>query len=269
VWACKTRHPRWQFSVKVGSIFEDSAISLDKWLCAMWMIANAKNGVSSYEVGKAIGVSQKSAWFMMHRIRLAMEDGTFNKLQGEVEADETYIGGKARNMHFWRRQQVIQGKRGGSTKAAVFGVLERNGPDGHSRVRTSQIPNPRRKTLEAEVRRHVESGAALYTDGAGGYRFLGEEYGHQAVEHDASEYVRGGVHTNGIENFWSLLKRSLNGTYVSVEPYHLFRYLDEQVFRFNSRYLTDSQRFVVLLRAVVGKRLTWAELTGADATVKG
>lgn len=264
IWRCKTRHPKWQFSVKVGSIFEDSAIPLDKWLAAMWMIANDKNGVSSYEVARAIGVSQKSAWHMMHRIRLAMEDGTFNKMDGIVEADETYIGGKARKMHKDRKLKTlganVQGMVG---KAAVFGALERHGPDGHSRVRVRPIADNRRGTIEAAVREHIQAGAELNTDGLGSYRFLGGEYVHNVVEHDANEYVRDAVHTNGIENFWSLLKWSIRGTYVSVEPFHLFRYLDEQVFRFNSRSLSDADRFLVLMRSVAGKRLTWAELTGA------
>lgn len=264
VWACKTRHPRWQFSVKVGTIFEDSAIPLDKWLTAMWMIANAKNGVSSYEIARSIGVSQKSAWHMMHRIRLAMEDGTFNKLNGEVEADETYIGGKARNMHFWRRQQVIKGRTGGASKTPVFGALQRNGPDGHSVMRTRQIDTNRRREVQAAVREYVEEGSILYTDGLQSYRSLASEFKHAVVEHDAHEYVKGDAHVNGVENFWSLLKRSLNGTYVSVEPFHLFRYLDEQVFRFNSRYLSDAERFLVLARATVGKRLTWQQLTTSE-----
>jgi transposase-like protein len=263
VWACKTRHPKWQFSVKVGTIFESSPISLDKWLTTMWMLANAKNGVSSYEIARSIGVSQKSAWFMLSRIRAAMEDGTFNKMDGIVEADETYIGGLARNMHKDRKARTLQGGVGMTGKAAVFGALERHGPDGHSRVRARQISDNRRPTLEGVVRDHVVPGAELMTDGAGGYRFLGAEYVHNVVEHDANEYVRGTVHTNGIENFWSLLKRSIRGTYVSVEPFHLFRYLDEQAFRFNSRKLSDSERFLALMRSIVGKRLTWNELTGA------
>jgi len=265
VWACKTRHPKWQFSVKVGTIFEGSPISLDKWLTTMWMLANAKNGVSSYEIARSIGVSQKSAWFMLQRIRLAMEDGTFNRMQGEVEADETYIGGKARNMHKNRKLKTIgTGGSGMVGKAAVFGALERRGPDGHSRVRVRTITDNRRGTIEGAVRENIEAGAELMTDGLGSYRFLGGEYQHNVVEHDANEYVRGAIHTNGIENFWSLLKRSIRGTYVSVEPFHLFRYLDEQAFRFNSRDLSDGARFCAVLRSVVGKRLTWAQLTGAE-----
>lgn len=266
LWECKTKHARKQFSVKVGTIFEDSPVALDKWLAALWMLVNDKNGISSYELGKSIGVTQATGWFMLQRLRLALEDGTFNKLQGEVEADETYIGGKARNMHFWRRQEVIKGKRGGAGKAAVFGVLEREGPNGHSRVRTSHIENARRHTLEAEVRKYVEEGSILYTDGLQSYRSLGSDFEHAMVEHDAQEYVRDGIHTNGMENFWALLKRALNGTYVSVEPFHLFRYLDEQVFRFNTRAMSDSARFHAALKGVIGKRLTYEQLTQSGAS---
>lgn len=268
LWECKEKHERKQFSVKVGTIFEDSPLSLDKWLATIWMLANSKNGVSSYEVSRNIGVTQKSAWFMLHRIRLALEDGTFNKLNGEVEADETYIGGKARNMNKARKLKTFgTSKPDGMTgKAAVMGFLERVGPDGHSVVRTLRIADNKRGTIEQNVRVHVEKGANLYTDGLGSYRFLGDEYAHGVVEHDAKEYVRGAVHTNGIENFWALLKRSINGTYVSVEPFHLFRYLDEQTFRYNSRKVTDGARFLAAVAGIIGKRLTYAELTGHDQT---
>lgn len=263
MWQCKEKHPRKQFSVKVGTIFEDSPVSLDKWLATMWMLVNAKNGVSSYEVGKSIGVTQATAWFMLQRLRLALEDGTFNKMQGEVEADETYIGGKARNMHKDRKVKTFgTGKPSGfGGKAAVMGFVQREGPDGHSVVRAKQITSATRGELEANVRENVEAGSALFTDGAGGYRFLGDEYMHGVVEHDAQQYVDGNVTTNRIENFWALLKRSLNGTYVSVEPFHLFRYLDEQVFRFNTRELTDSLRFHAAMKGIIGKRLTYAQLT--------
>lgn len=263
-WQCKAKHAKRQFSVKVGTVMEDSPIPVDKWLATIWLLANNKNGISSYELARDIGVSQKSAWFMLHRIRAAMEDGTFNKLNGTVEADETWIGGKARNMHRAKRDERLKaGHAGYVGKTGVMGFLERN-PEGASRVRTTMIENPRRATIEGGVRKHVETGANLYTDGLGSYRFLGGEYMHEVVEHDASEYVRGEVHTNGIENFWALVKRALHGTYVSVEPFHLFRYLDEEVFRFNSRDLTDGARFKVAARAVIGKRLTWAELTASE-----
>ena len=247
-----------QFSIKVGTIFEDSAIGLDKWLCAMFLIANCKNGVSSYEIARDLHITQKSAWFMLQRIRHAMHTGTFSKLSGQVEADETYIGGKARNMHVAKRARVITGT-GGKDKTAVMGILERGG-----KVRTKVIDNTKKKTLQAEIREHVLAGSALFTDALKSYEGM-TEFQHEVVDH-AVEYVRGEVHTNGMENFWSLLKRSLGGTYVSVEPFHLFRYLDEQTFRFNARQTTDADRFVQLCSGVAGRRLTWSKLTGKDDT---
>ena len=243
-----------QFSIKVGTIFEDSAIGLDKWLCAMFLIANCKNGVSSYEIARDLHITQKSAWFMLQRIRHAMHTGTFSKLSGQVEADETYIGGKARNMHVAKRARVITGT-GGKDKTAVMGILERGG-----KVRTKVIDNTKKKTLQAEIREHVLAGSALFTDALKSYEGM-TEFQHEVVDH-AVEYVRGEVHTNGMENFWSLLKRSLGGTYVSVEPFHLFRYLDEQTFRFNARHTTDADRFVQLCSNVAGRRLTWDQLLG-------
>lgn len=257
VWQCSTHHPRRQFSVKVGTIYEDSPIGLDKWLAATWMLTNCKNGISSYEVARDLDITQKTAWFMLHRIRLALQDDFFgSKLGGEVEVDETFIGGKARNMHLAKRQRRITGT-GGKDKTAVVGIMERGG-----KIRTSIIPNRRKSSLQAEVRKHVEAGAALYTDALMSYEGLASDYAHKVVDH-ASQYVDGRVHTNSLENFWSLLKRGVAGTYVSVEPFHLFRYLDEQMFRFNNRKdLDDAGRFDLAVSQIVGKRLTFAELTG-------
>ncbi len=255
-WKCYSKHPKPQFSLKTGTIFEDSPLGLDKWLSAAWLIVNAKNGISSYEIHRAIGVTQKSAWFMLHRIRLAMQRGTFSKpLSGHVEVDETFIGGKARNMHRGDRARKIHGT-GGSGKVAVMGLLER-----HGEVRTMVVPNVRRKSLHREVSQHVEAGSTVYSDALRSYDQLENEYVHNVINH-SEEYVRGHVHTNGIENFWSLLKRSLGGTYISVEPFHLFRYLDEQSFRFNKRKDTDFQRFLEVVRAITGKRLEYRQLTG-------
>lgn len=249
----KTCHK--QFSVKRGTIMEDSPITLDKWLAAIWLIANAKNGVSSYEIHRALGVTQKSAWFLLHRIRLAMQTGTFEKLSGQVEVDETYIGGLARNMHRSEHSRKVTGT-GGKGKVAVMGLLERDG-----KVRAKVIRDATSLTLHAEVRGNVEPGAELFTDGHRGYNGLHQEYIHQVIDH-AEKYVDGQIHTNGIENFWSLLKRGIKGTYVSVEPFHLFRYLDEQTFRFNERKGKDADRFVKAVKQVAGKRLTYDELTG-------
>lgn len=252
IWKCKAC--RKQFSAKAGTIFEDSPIGLDKWFPAVWMIVNMKNGISSYELGKHLGVTQKSAWFMNHRIRKAMQCGTFKKLAGEVEVDETYIGGKARNMHKWKRAQKIKGT-GGSGKVAVMGLLER-----HGEVKTHVISEADRDTLHGHIKSHVAKGTDVFSDGWPAYSGL-DEYTHNVINH-AETYVRGNVHTNGIENFWALLKRTIGGTYVSVEPFHLFRYLDEQTFRFNTRKATDADRFIQVSMAITGKRLTFDELTG-------
>ena len=264
VWECKEAHAKRQFSAKVGTIFEDSPLALDKWFVAIWMVSNCKNGVSSYELHRAIGITQKSAWFMLHRIRLAMQVGSLMKADGSCEADETFIGGLAKNMHKNRRKKAVKGT-GGAGKTIVMGILERKGRHKTSRVRARVLQNVRRTTLHSEVRSTVTPGSRLYTDAWVGYDGLTDDYQHEVVDH-AVEYVRGQVHTNGIENFWSLLKRSLKGTYVSVEPFHLFRYLDEQVFRFNSRDGNDFSRFSAVLSWVTGLRLTYSELTGNDLT---
>lgn len=255
-WQCGAKHDLRQFTAKTGTIFEDSPLGLDKWLVAMWQVVNCKNGISSYEIHRAIGVTQKTAWFMDRRIRLAIGMAKHDRqLSGECEADETFIGGKARNMHLSKRQRRITGT-GPKDKTAVLGILERGG-----RVRTKVVPSVRKKQLQAEVRRHVEAGSALYTDALKSYDGLAQEYAHGVIDH-AEKYVDGKVHTNGLENFWSLLKRSINGTYISVEPFHLFRYLDEQTYRFNHRHMTDAERFSLAVSGIVGKRVAYQELTG-------
>lgn len=256
IWQCSSHHAKRQFSVKVGTIFEDSAIGLDKWLTAVWTLTNCKNGISSYEVARDLGVTQKTAWFMLHRIRLALQDEEGGKLGGEVEVDETYVGGRARNMHISKRHQKITGT-GGAGKVAVMGILERNG-----RVRTKVVPNVRKLQLQAVVQHHVMAGSSIFTDALQSYDGLERDYIHQVIDH-AEAYVRENVHTNGLENYWSLLKRGIRGTYVSVEPFHLFRYLDEQAFRFNNRKeLDDCDRFDLAVSNIIGKRLTWVRLTG-------
>jgi transposase-like protein len=260
LWECKCCKEKKQFSVRVGTIFEDSALTLDKWLAAIWMIANAKNGVSSYEVHRSIGVTQKTAWFMLQRIRLAMQTGTFEKFSGEVEADETLIGGRARNMHADRNRRRGRGT-GGVGKAIVMGLLERHDKTKSSKVKAKHLPNVQRKTLHAEVRENVKPGSELFTDEWMGYLGLKKDYVHKVINHMEC-YVKGNVHTNGIENFWSLLKRCIKGTYVSVEPFHLFRYLDEQAFRFNLREGDDASRFIQAVKGIIGKRLTYDALIG-------
>jgi transposase-like protein len=266
VWQCKSRHPKAQFSIKVGTIFEDSPISLDKWLMAMWMVANCKNGVSSYEIHRAIKVTQKTAWFMLHRIRLAMKDELPEKigLNAPVEIDETFVGGRVKNRHKSKRSKSESAK-GGKGKAIVLGMLERGGP-----VRTRVIVDRTKPTIDPVIASHVAEGAHIITDEFPVYPHLSTKYIHDIINH-AEAYVRGHIHTNGMENFWSLLKRGLNGTYVSVEPFHLTRYVEEQVFRYNNRATTDNplndgDRFALVVSQIVGRRITYKELTGkADA----
>jgi transposase-like protein len=261
-WQCGAHHAKRQFTVKIGTIFEDSPLGLDKWLCAMWQVVNCKNGVSSYEVHRAIGVTQKTAWFMDHRIRLALRMGSFEKMAGEIEVDESFIGGKSRNMHIEKRATRITGT-GGKDKTAVMSILKRGGE-----IRTTVIPNRKKNALQAEVRKNVQAGSALYSDALQSYEGLSAEYAHQVIDH-AVAYVDGKVYTSNLEKYWSLLKRGLRGTYVSVEPFHLARYLDEQAFRYNNRKcMNDGDRFDLAVRQIVGRRLTFDQLTGKVESVQ-
>ena len=269
-WKCKDCNR--QFSVKLGTIFEDSPLGLDKWLLAMWMIANCKNGVSSYEIHRAIGVTQKSAWFMLHRIRVAMKSGSILKLGSEggpVEADETFVGPNPRRMHKRRKAKLeaIASMNGEKFRTAgktiVMGMLDRN----MRQVRAMVIPDVKRATLQEKILENVQGGAHMITDDFQSYKYaLVNKFAHDVIDH-VKGYVDGQVHTNGIENFWSLLKRGLRGTYVAVEPFHLDSYVDEQVFRFNNRGskekpVNDGERFEMLLSQIAGKRLTYSALTG-------
>jgi transposase-like protein len=261
LWKCKGCKK--QFSVKRRTIFEDSAIGLDKWLAATWVVCNCKNGISSYEIARDLGVTQKTAWFMLHRIRVAMDDQTFEKkMSGEVESDETFIGGKAKNMHLIekiRRQVKGDLAQGGTVgKAIVMGLLERNS----RKVRARVLPELKKAHTDEHVRKNVVEGSTLYTDSAAHYENL-PDYAREFVDHTET-YVRGAVHVNGVENFWSLLKRSLAGTYVSVEPFHLQAYVNEQAFRYNNREFTDFERFSMTVAQIAGRRLTYDELTGKN-----
>lgn len=260
IWKCKNSECRKQFSIKIGTIMEDSPIGLDKWLVGIWLIVNAKNGISSCEVGRALGITQKTAWFLMHRIRLAMQTGTFEKLFGEVEADETYVGGKACFMHKDKKAEKIKGT-GTSGKTIVLGAVQRATEKGKSKVRAKVIKSTDRPTLKKEIEAEIEKGSTLYTDSHSGYDDLNAEYVRLVIDH-AQKYVDGKIHTNGIENFWTLLKSSLKGAYVSVEPFHLFRYLDEQSFRFNFREGNDQERFIESLALIGDRRITYKQLTG-------
>jgi transposase-like protein len=276
-WKC--RNCRIQFSVKRGSIFEDSPISLSKWLPAMWMLVNCKNGISSYEIARDLGVTQKTAWFILHRLRLVVKAPDLGtKLGsndgGEVETDESFVGGKVKNMHRSRAARVNIARSNAdpseyqtryANKTPVLGMLDRES----RQVRAKVVPNVKRETLQNEILRNVKYGSRVYTDEAVVYDTLKRKYIHETVNH-ADAYVKGRVHTNGLENFWSLLKRNLSGTYIAVEPFHLDRYIDEQCFRFNNRAtkdnpLDDADRFLLALSQVANKRLTFAELTGKTA----
>src|SRR5713101_6932815 len=258
LWKCRNAHPKQKFSVKVGTIFEDSPIGLDKWFPAMWLAANCKNGISSYELHRCLGVTQKTAWFMLQRIRLAMQKGTISKMKGICEADESYIGAKARYMHKDKRTGV---GHAGLKKTAVQGVLERTTPTKHSQVVLKVVDNTRRPELCGNVRKHVEQGSTVCTDALMSYDDLERDYDRRVIDH-AISYAQGHVHTNGLENFWSLLKRALHGTYVNVEPFHLFRYLGEQAFRFNERKDDDKGRFLKAIASFAGKRLMYSKLIG-------
>jgi transposase-like protein len=263
-YKCYAKHPRAQFSLKVGTIFEDSAIGLEKWLPALWLLTNCKNGISSYELARALGVTQKTAWFMLSRLRLALQAEDGGMLGGTVEVDETFIGGKARNMSNAKRKRMgISQGTSMAGKVAIIGLLERHPERGMSRVRLRGLDGRTKRHLQPHVRQNVEVGATVNTDALFSYQGLDSSYVHNVIDH-AEKYVDGTVHTNGMENFWSLLKRSLRGTYVSVEPFHLFRYLDEQSFRFNQRTMTDASRFLLALKGVLGKRLTYVALTGSE-----
>jgi transposase-like protein len=270
LYKCYGRHPRQKFSLKVGTVFEDSPIGLDKWLPVVWLLANAKNGISSYEIARSIGVTQKSAWFMLHRIRKAMTARSFVQLGGSgspVEVDETFIGPKPQKMHRARRLKMQSALKGSNNdKTIVMGMLDRDS----RQVRAKVVPNVKRETLQTAILAEIQKGSTVYTDGYPAYDNLtAQDYIHETVNH-VEEYVRGQVHTQGIENFWSLLKRGLTGTYVAVEPFHLDRYVTEQVFRYNNRAtkdnpLNDADRFMIALSQIAGKRLAYAELTGKEA----
>jgi transposase-like protein len=281
IFKCMAKDCHKQFSVKTGSVFEDSPIPLDKWMVAVWLVVNCKNGISSYEIMRDLKVTQKTAWFMLHRIRLALRNGSWFALGssgGPVEIDEAWVGGEPKFRHKNKRESQIprylftdegvrfpnpRFKAKATDKIPVLGMIDRD----TRKARAQVIPEVKRGVLQNAILENVSPGSKVYTDSSGAYCDVKtQNFVHETVNH-MWEYVRGDVHTNGIENFWSLLKRGLRGTYVAVEPFHLDRYLDEQVFRYNNRAtkdnpLDDSDRFVLAVSQIAGKRLTYAELTG-------
>jgi len=267
-WECREQHPTRRFSLKTGTIMEESPLPLKTWLAALWMEVNCKNSISSYEIHRALGITQKSAWFLLHRIRFAIKNNSFEKVGGSgtvIEADETFVGGKAEFMHLKRRKKVVVGRGSGGSlnKTAVVGLLDRHS-DKHSKVRAVVLEgHVNRKALHAVIHKHVEPGTHLITDAHPGYEKLGSDYIHSFIDH-AEKYVDGIVHTNGLENFWSLFKRCIKGTHVSVEPFHLAAYLDSEAFRFNNRKVKDGDRFALALDGISGKRLTYKTLIGQN-----
>ena len=283
IWKCLNPKCYKQFSVKTQSVFEDSPVPLDKWMVAVWMVVNCRNGVSSHEIARVVKVTQKTAWFMLHRIRLGLRRGDWGMMGGDggnIEADESWVGGAPKNKHKSKANRVpkylptadwstvknpayksLAGR--GTKKTPVMGLLDREA----RQVRAKVIPHVSREVLQNEILNNVSKGSRILTDENREYSSLPKlKFVHEAVNH-MQEYVRGDVHTNGLENFWSLLKRGLRGTYVAVEPFHLDRYLDEQIFRYNNRTtkdnpLDDRDRFMLAVSQIWGKRMTYAELTG-------
>ncbi len=248
LWRC--RACKSQFTVTVGTIFEDSHIPLSKWLLAIHLLCASKKGMSAHQLYRMLGVTYKSAWFMAHRIRYAMSRPPLvDKLRGIVEADETFVGGKPSNRHLRQRAPA-------PPKIPVLALVERGGD-----IRTASIPDVSGRTLKAAIRAHVDRQAKIMTDGHASYRGLDKEFaGHEAVDHQSNEYVRGMAHTNTAESYFALLKRGIIGTYHHVSGQHLPRYLAEFDQRWNTRKLVDGNRAVLAIKGAEGKRLTYKPL---------
>ncbi len=259
-YRCREKGCMKSFSLKSVSIMNHSPLPITKWVPAIWFIINHKNGVSSCEVARALGITQKSAWHLCHRIRSVVSNGSFEKMKGTIEIDETFIGGKEQFKHRLNNSSLQQWRdRQGSkkSKTVVMGMVERGGE-----FRGAVVDTNGRKKMLPEIIANVAEGSTVYTDGLSAYDTLHTTFNHSKVDHGRKEYVRGDVHTNTIENFWSCFKRSIKGTYIQIASFHTDRYLDEQAFRFNYRKLTDAGRFEMAVGKIFGKRLPYSVLTG-------
>jgi len=249
----KCKECRKQFTVTKGTIFEDSHIPLHKWLLAIHLLCSSKKGMSAHQIHRMLGITYKSAWFMMHRIRYSMtQEPLASKLQGTVEMDETYVGGKFKNMHASKREEMKS--RHGFGKAPVVTLVERGG-----NVRSFPVENVTSVNLKEIVKRNVQQQSNLFTDGSSPYFLVEKDYNHESVNHSVGEYVRNSVHTNTVEGYFSLLKRGIIGTYHHVSTTHLHRYTTEFDFRYNRRKTKDGERTVDAIKSAEGKRLYYKE----------
>jgi len=250
----KCKNTQKYFNAKTGTIFENTNIPLQKWFVAVWLISSHKKGISSLQLARDLGTTQKTAWFMLHRIRVCLGLENNSQLANEVEVDETYIGGREKNKHENKQVEGTQG-RSTKTKTPVLGLVERNG-----KLVATIIPNASVKTLTPVVRQYVAEGSVVYTDEWGGYKNMHKIYEHLYVHHKEREFVNGNVYTNTIEGFWGFLKRGIFGIYHYTSKKHLQRYVDEFVYRYNTRKFDDNVRFNSLLCSVNSFRLKYSDL---------